>query len=741
MKPNMKNFDRMKRISIIAFAMFFMVLSCDKAKREIFIADELGATVKEHYVEADGGTIELSIYTNGAGTVTVGSEESDWISLSSNSFEMDSKLTVTAAKNEGFRRRADLILEMNSRKDTVSIFQYGVIEEKFEILSQSVIVYNDGKEYSFKTDINVPLKDIRVEYRYTGSDEWILDGKLSEDKFTFKTQSNSSILNRRQAYIAFDYVNSWHQKEQYLVTIVQARADNKIGTVFTAEDLHQVATVEGYVLPDDAIFEGYIVSDTEEGQAGDIEVLDYTQGTGVINYEANDQTAYMMTPDGKYGFKLTTNSLDDNSFTRFSLITLQIGGATLTKTADLPVRYTINGVTSSQILSSTSPDDAFPVKEKYINELTDDDIFTYVTLKDCEIPMRKGPFTPINEGYTPVNGYNRFSKYPMLLRDKQGGSLYMFFNNTCPYRRDGSRMPYGSGKVSGVIVHEIYKPFEQDGKIGRYQIRHFHREEIALEENFENGFSEIITEFRYVKKPGEFETTKLPNAILATAGNGELCHTYGTVSNYSPTYMYLGPANNKNREYKNGAGIILEDGTSYLPVEGKESIQNTEGKCDFSANLLLSWSNKYWWDSAQGQGYSWLVSFSTKGISSDKVSMQFAMYNNSQNARSPRYWKAQYSLTTSDCSKASASQWKDIGEFTVSDVVIWASQSDWQTAGTRVYDFPLPTEILDKDVVYIRLTPRNNKAAAKSATSYDSSTIANNSGYNTMDYFAVRYNK
>ena len=140
-------------------------------------------------------------------------------------------------------------------------------------------------------------------------------------------------------------------------------------------------------------------------------------------------------------------------------------------------------------------------------------------------------------------------------------------------------------------------------------------------------------------------------------------------------------------------------------------------------------------------GYCWLVAFSTKGISSDKVSMQFAMYNNSQSARSPRYWKAEYSLTTSDCTPAKADQWNHIADFTVHDVAIWASQNDWQTLGTRVYDFPLPTEILGKDKVYIRLTPRNDKAAAKSETSYDSSNIANNSGYNTMDYFAVRYNK
>ena len=72
---------------------------------------------------------------------------------------------------------------------------------------------------------------------------------------------------------------------------------------------------------------------------------------------------------------------------------------------------------------------------------------------------------------------------------------------------------------------------------------------------------------------------------------------------------------------------------------------------------------------------------------------------------------------------------------------IWNSQNDWQTVGTRVYDFPLPTEILGKPSVSIRLMPRNNKAAEVSVDSYDESTIENNSGYNTMDYFAVRYNK
>jgi len=726
----------------ISFLTVLLVLfSCDKAWREIHVADELGAVVREHYVAADGESVKVMGYANDAGRIIPDRDAEDWITLSQTSFDKDFELTVCAGQNFGFKRRADLVIEMNDRKDTVTIFQYGTVEEKCGILAQSVVVYNDENTNTFATDISVPLESIKTEVRYPSDEEWIHDCTLSESNFSFTTDVNPDDVNSRRAYIAFEYINGWEQTEHYLVTVIQARSDNNIGTFYTAQQLRELATTEGYALPEDAIIEGIIVSDTENGQAGDLEVLDYTQGTGVINYEANNITAYMMSPDGQYGFKLIASSADENSFVRFSKVSIKASEAVVSKTLDEPVRYTIEGVSSMNILASSDPGEDLPRKVMSIGELTDDDIYTYVTLKDCEIPMRKGPFTPLNEGYTPVNSYNRFAKYPMLIRDIKGGSMYMFFNSTCPYRRDGNMMPYGSGDISGVIVHEIYKPFEKDGKIGRYQIRHFHRDEIALAEDFEDGFSALITEFRYMKKPGEFEPTELPNAILATAGNGEMCHTYGAMGNYSATYMYIGPANNKDNQYQNGAGIILDDGSSYLPVEGKESSQNTEGKCDFSADLLLSWSSKYWWDASQGQGYCYLVKFSTTGISSDKVSMQFAMHNNSQSAVSPRYWKAQYSLTTSDCSAANASQWTDIGEFTVSDVVRWNSQSDWQTAGTRVYDFPLPVEILGKESVYIRLMPRNDKAGSTSASSYDDKTIENNKGYNTMDYFAVRYNK
>lgn len=736
----------MKKTIILAITSFALLLcqSCDKDSHDVYAPDELGMEEHDFYVEQEGGDIEVSFLANKKGKVSLMNlSDESWVDLGLTSFKADGILPVHIRANEGFPRRADLLFTTDTRKDTVSVFQKGAIDEKFYIAISTMIVYNGtGLANVVDADINVPLSNIKIEVRFSGDDEWIKDCTLTEDKLTFTTTDNPDKNYMRRASIVLTYTDGWKEKREIAIEVLQARSDNKVGTVFSAEKLRTIATVGGYTLPDDALIEGYIVSTTAGGNAGDAIVDDYKQGTGVIDYTLTDRTAYLESPDGKYGFRLITPTVEDNTFIRYSLILLKAGGAVVKKSSGEPVQYTIEGVSSSDLFTSTDGTSTMPWKEKSIAELTDDDINTLVKIKDCEIAMRKGPFTPVNEGYTSLCSYNRLAKYPILIRDIEGGSMYMFTNMTCTYRRNGETLPYGSGSITGIVVHENYKSFEKDGNIGRYQLRHLTREEIELEKDFENNFSGLITEFRYAKFPGEFDETTLPDAILATKGNGEMCHTYGSVSNFSPSYFYIGKCGSSRKgKYEEGAGIELDEGGIYEPWIGKEGEQNTDGKGWFKDNLKISWSNKYWWDSSNSRGYCWLVNFSTEGITSDHVSMQFAMYNNSQSARSPRYWKAQYSIDNIDTDAASDDKWIDIAEFTVPDVAIWASQNDWQTLGTRVYDFPLPVEILGHESVSIRLMPRNNKAAAKSEDSYDSSTIANNSGYNTMDYFAVRYNK
>ena len=735
--------------------MLLGVMSCDKDFHEVYAPDELGVSESEFTVDADGGDVEIEFLTNKVGSVSLADpEDASWVEIVNDTFDEDGTITLHVSANEGFRRCADVLLVTDTRKITVTVFQEGGTEDKFYVAAGSMLTYNgQGGLNTVTTDIAVPLDEIDIEIRHSGSDEWVTDLNLSSTSLTFKTADNPDKDYMRRALIVLTYIDGWRREQSATITVVQARADNQIGTVFSAEQLRKVASAGGYILPEDAIIEGYIVSTNEFGNAGDAQVEVYTQATGSIDYTLTERTSYLVSKEG-YGFRMIATDAGMNDFERFSYISLKAGGAIVRKSLGEPVYYTIEGVESYNTLTSADATFTMPRKTKSIDELTDDDINTLVTLKDCEFAMRKGPFTPINEGYSSLCGYNRIAKYPTLIRDKKGGSMYMFTNMTCTYRRNGDPLPYGSGDITGIVVHESYKSFEKDGNIGRYQLRHLTREEIDLKKDFKDNFSEIITEFRYAKFPGEFDETILPNPILATKGNGELCHTYGAVNNFYESYFYIGKCgSSRKNKYAEGAGIELEDGSIYAPWESSKSAQNDNGKGWFSADCMLSWAHTYWWDSDNGRGYCWLVNFSTEGIHSDHVSMQFAMYNNAQSARSPRYWTAQYSLTTTDCSPDSDSQWITIEgaeEFTVPDVGLWSTQNDWQTLGTRVYDFPLPLEILDKESVSIRLMPTRNKAAAASETSYDSSTIKNgilkdngkvDGAINTMDYFAVRYNK
>lgn len=739
----------MKKTSIflLTASAIFLCASCDKDRHDVVPSDELGASEHSYYVAAEGEDVTISFLTNKPGSVSlVNQADEDWVQLGQDSFEgVDGSIPVTVRANTGFPRRADLLFKTETRKDTISLFQNGAVEEIFKMAAGSMVVFNGTQEATtVATDINIPLSSIKTEIRYASGEGWIKDCTLTQNSFSFRTEDNPDKDYSRRALIVLSYKDGWRETQERILSVIQARSDNQLGTTFTFEQLRAIASVVGYTLPEDSLIEGYIVSTTEGGNAGDAIVEDYLHQKGTIDYTLSERTAYLQSPDGRYGFRLIADVADKNDFTRYSRVWLKIGGAVVRRSSTQPYQYTIEGVSSDNLLSSMDATLTMPRKEKHISELTDEDINTLVTIKDCEIAMRKGPFTPVNEGYAHTHTYNRLGKFPILIRDIEGSSIYMFTNMKCTYRRNGEQLPYGSGDITAIVVHESYKSFERDGNIGRYQLRHLVREDIQLKQDFADNFSGLITEFRYAKFPGEFETTKLPDAILATKGNGELCHTYGEVGNFSPSYFYIGKCGSSYKgKYEEGAGIELDGGGIYQPWvdKGTEAAQNDDGKGWFKDNLCLSWSNKNWWDSGNNRGYCWLVNFSTAGITSDKVSLQFAMYNNSQKARSPRYWKAQYSLTTTDTSPATDSQWVDIGNFTVPDVAIWGSQNDYQTLGTRVYDFPLPTEILGHESVSIRLMPRLNRAASVSETSYDDSTISNGNGYNTLDYFAVRYNK
>ena len=347
----------MKKTTILAIASSAILLcaSCDRNQHDVFAPDELGMPEHEYYVGVPGGDIDIDYLANKQGSVSL-MDPSDgaWIQLLATTFDADGSIPVRVRRNEGFQRRADLLFRTDTRKDTVSVFQSGAVEERFYVSANSVIVYNGtGEVNTIATDINVPLENIRTEVRYGGGEEWIQDCRLTSTALTFRTTDNTDRNYTRRASIVLTYTDGWKKKQNASISVLQARADNNIGTPFTPEQLREVATVAGYTLPDDAIVEGYIVSTTEGGNAGDAQVEDYKQGTGVIDYTLSERTAYLESADGRYGFRLVAVPDGENGFTRYSLVNLKIGGAVVKKSDGEPVCYTIEGVSSGNLITST----------------------------------------------------------------------------------------------------------------------------------------------------------------------------------------------------------------------------------------------------------------------------------------------------------------------------------------------------------------------------------------------------
>ena len=388
--------------------------------------------------------------------------------------------------------------------------------------------------------------------------------------------------------MSLSFTDGWDETVSVEFNLLQRTAKETLGRNITFEEFRQNYALNKKI-EDYVIIEGIVVSNPDNRNAGENTQLT----TSTIDYTVSERTLYLESKDGRYGIAILTNEVEDNIFDQYDHVQLLIQGAT-GNLVENPDRYELEGVTKSMVISRTAGSASdVPIKEKHMNELTDDDIYTYVTLKEVEFPVRKGSITPVNEGYAIGTNAHRISKYPLLVRDINGDAMYMMTNTNCAYRSDGTRLPYGSGDISGVIVHERFSRFEWRngadpaemtddptlGYIGRYQIRHQNKEDIwgKMQNSVEDSFSALLTEYRYWNPDTENEVQK------PTYGtNGWLTHTYQEKYSGSAakeylqatykqhmvgggTYEYLGPVGNSannlfgaNYGNKNGIGIVID---------------------------------------------------------------------------------------------------------------------------------------------------------------------------------------
>ena len=597
------------------------VTACAFAEAEFVPLVKLGSIEKEYIVEAEASTFDIDIYTNGDYHIER-TNESEWLSLEcSQAVDGKAKITASCEFNEDFKRQAGIVLcsDVDSRRDTVYIKQKALTDANISFDNSSIIAAGAGGETRSTIITNVPFSDISVTTEYTDPENagWvngieIIDSESETRDLVITLEPNPAEEIPRSAAVSLSFTDGWDETVSVEFNLLQRSARETLGREISFEELRQTYAMNREI-EDYVIISGIVVSNTENRNAGE----NPQNTTSSIDYTVSEKTVYLESEDGKYGVSLLTSTVEDNVFRQYDHVQILIQGVTA-KLVENPDRYELEGVTRAMIISQTAGTASdIPVKEKYMNELTDDDIYTYVTLKDVEFPVRKGAITPINEGYSIGTNAHRISKYPLLVRDINGDAMYMMTNTNCAYRSDGTRLPYGSGKISGVIVHERFSRFEwrngadpaemdEDptlGYIGRYQIRHQTKEDIwgQMQDSVEDSFSALLTEYRYWNPDLENEV------LRPTYGdNGYFTHTYqekytgsadkeymqATYNQHmwgSGTYEYLGPiGNNANNLFganfgnKNGIGVVIDPAKeSWNPMMDDLVSRNPDGTIEW----------------------------------------------------------------------------------------------------------------------------------------------------------------
>lgn len=673
-------------------------------------------------------------------------------------FTGDCTFRIECDQNDDYARMVKLLVQTSSRTDTLVVRQSGKREPSLRLASSSLILDGSkGGSQSVEYSTNITdLESLECVISYPSDQEWITSATVGDGSLTISYDANADKENLRTASVKISYTDGFGTEYSQTLYVIQKTGNDGLGKSMSFSEIRSLGRAGETVTIDDYVMlEGYVVGNKESGNSGENEKLSTT---------SSDNTSYLKdiyveSLDAAYGFLIKAETAEDNIFSRYDKVTLLLKGMTIRKELE-PERYVIQGFTTANVVGREAGTSA-PEKEKYISELTDNDLYTQVTLKDCEFAVRKGSLTPVNDAYTLSSGKGFISKYPRLVRDIQGSTIYTYTNTTCPYRRDGVKLPYGSGTLTGVVVSELYPNYvygdndDDDlcGNIGRYQIRHQAYSDIAFDK--ERTFSNILLEFRYA---AGFRSEDGVSYFRPTEGQAtaRFLHSTGAAVTYCPsTFNYIGWTGTSAgvAPFKNHKGVdaSLDEPLGYSFATGyyfDYSGTNSDGKGKVdsrsknnsyngaSAKIYDGWMSKAWWNDATDKAESWIIEFSTKDVTASHVSMQFTSYGAQTGAtgKTPYSWTAYWS-ETGDLSDDAA--WHKIADYVVPDGVVNGQERDWQLPAFKQYDFALPLEILGKEKVFIRLRP----SSKDTNTGYfgEGSIADGTDSGNGIDYFAIRY--
>ena len=436
-----------------------------------------------------------------------------------------------------------------------------------------------------------------------------------------------------------------------------------------------------------------------------------------VDLTENNKTAYIQSVDGKYGLRVKFDSEDyAMSLPRYATVKIALAGLTLER-EDNPTRYTLRGFTPEAILEiETGTAMALPLKNKHFSQITDDDIYTYVTLKDVEVAFNYGSWGNMHEGFalksdvvtSGTANATRCDCVTKYFRDINGDIMPMVINAQVSWRRPGSRIPQGSGDINAIIVYSPLKRYNGNGDMGRYQFRVLDVSEIYL--NSTTGFTNTIAEWAFQSGASSIifdstDTNTYKKRVLANIGTGVM-NTSATLNTAS-------------------TGTT----TSF--------IETTFGAA--TAYKAFRYDAKWWnFTKNEGENISW--TFSTAGITGNNRHLVMIMTASIGKQGQPN---------TGGCANWNVEYSTDGENFTVlkEDMLLFPSpifaytQGDIPAANSE-YVINLPDSMLGKEEVTVRIKATSTKYLTSSGITAGTMTSSTSAAtYVRFEAISFKYNK
>ena len=516
------------------------------------------------------------------------------------------------------------------------------------------------------------MPELASSVTYEGSQkDWISNVTTTTEALSFDVTDNDT-KEARTAVIKVELASKGIAVELKVTQGIKTRQ-------YSFEELRAVLPSAGEQAFEGDFFEGVIVADA--GQKN----METNPMTSATSYDDNESaiTNYVQSLDGKYGMRLKFATAADNTLKKGDKVKISLAGATLVR-EDNPVRYTLRGVSANTV--TVEENVQLTARQKTIAELTDEDVYTLVTLPDVEVPFCYGSWVNVRKEWIDAKRINFDNR---ILRDVNGNEIRMIVNTDAEWYLTDAGVPKGSGPVSGVIVNTTSEYYGSD-ILGKYQIRPMKLSDIEIKDN---GFSEILVAWDY--STGFSRVSSLE----ATTGTGTFAASSMAQANTFLQFRHTSPY---PKGYPKGANI----------------------------------DKSIWWKDGAAKDAA-TFQFSTKDAAGKKMTLSFGAlignYKEEAASQGPVHWNVEYSLDGTNYILIEKVMIRPMGAEKSTLLFLPASLDDQCVE--------LPDAIAGQDNVTIRFIAADDATVDFSKKDYSAKVVDGCNSRLVIGPIAVKYNK